>query len=156
MTTDRRRLPNKLLRRPVVGSIVIPYMVNESRDPIDFKQLDRSRVQLCVTMRRCGICGTPIKSNQRYAFLGPARELLCFADPWMHEDCARYTIKACPFASGRNRHYRSGDGDDDPLLSTYEGAWELVIARRGTCHIDNVAKAFHFQPVDIVERVALG
>lgn len=120
-------------------------MVDATRSPIDFKALDERHVDQCAQQRRCGVCGERIRPGKdRYAFLGPLRELQCFGDPWMHVECADYTAGACPFVSGKRRVWREGS---QPILEPFSGAWMLLIARSGKVHRD--AGAWHFQPVDL-------
>ena len=56
--------------RPVAGNLIVPYMVDASRTPIDFKAVDPDHVKRCATARRCGICGRKIRSGP-LAFIGP-------------------------------------------------------------------------------------
>lgn len=138
-------MTNALRKRPTVGGIVVPYMVDETRSPIDFKAVNGEHVRLCAEMRRCGICGAAMKGS-RFAFLGPADGRVCFGDPWMHEACARYTMAACPFASGKKREYRDPNEDEGEslLLSRTVGAWALHIAEGGHGWRDQW-KRWHFE-----------
>ena len=121
-------------------------MVDEKRTPIDFKALDQEHVNQCARERLCGVCGKAIrKGKDRYAFLGPLRDLQCFGDPWMHEECAEYTATACPFVSGKRRVWREGD---QPLTDVFKGAWMLLVARSGKTHMDDLAH-WHFEPVGV-------
>ncbi|MGH3263144.1 MAG: hypothetical protein ACRDNS_14235, partial [Trebonia sp.] len=76
-----------LARRPKAGALVIPYVVDASRTPIDFKALDAGHVDLCGEQDRCGICGGRLR-HAPVVFVGPDDGRTCFADPPMHAACA--------------------------------------------------------------------
>lgn len=132
----------------MAGPLIIPFMVDESIQPIDFKAVDRSHVDACAQQKLCGVCGQRIRPGKdRFCFLGPARELECFGDPWMHEDCAEYTAGHCPFVSGKRRIWRNGD---QPLTDAFKGSWMLLTSRGGKTHLE--LRHWHFQPVDVIRR----
>lgn len=112
MPNDGLHIPNKLRDRPRRGGLVVPYMVSmpeEPDAPVDFKMLDHEALKQCAAARRCGICGRKIKPKDTLAFIGPERgerDHNCFSDPWMHEVCALYAIRECPYVSGRNHTHR--------------------------------------------------
>lgn len=86
---------DRLARQPSVGRLTVPYMVDATRNPIDFKALDKEHIERCMKHRRCGICGGKIRGP--VAFVGPDDARDCFGDPWMHENCARSAMEQCPF-----------------------------------------------------------
>ncbi len=139
--------------RPTVGRLVVPYMVDATRTPIDFKIVDPDHVRQCAERGRCGICGSKIKRGP-IAFIGPAHDQhdqlrTCFADPWMHLDCARLALEQCPFLGGR-RDWR--EGGDDPLLAGYEpGAMVITLAHAWRSHLDPFGH-WHFEAVGLVAR----
>ena len=149
----RRSLPNKLSDRPLRGRIVVPFMVDESRDPIDFKALDEERLKQCAGQRRCGICGRKLKRGDTYAFIGPVRDLLCFDNPWMHEVCARYSARHCSFLGDGQRRYRDPADADDELLAPWLGELAIYLAPTGSVHRD--ALSWHFQPHGRVRQVRI-
>lgn len=137
-------------RRPTVGKLVVPYMVDATRTPIDFKALDSAHVDECATRGRCGICGSRIRRGP-IAFIGPDDGRRCFADPWMHPDCAALAIEQCPFLDGR-RDWR--EGGDEPLLTPYvPGTMVRVLAYNWRAHRDPLG-AWHFEALGDIERVA--
>lgn len=116
-------------------------MVDASRSPIDFKALDRAHVDACATRGRCGICGARIRRGP-IAFIGPDDGRTCFADPWMHPDCADLALEQCPFLAGR-RDWRQGA--EEPLLSGYRpGAMVRVLAYSWRSHRDPFGR-WHFE-----------
>jgi hypothetical protein len=109
------RAPMKLDDRPTVGRLTVPFMVDETRSPIVFKEVDRRRIAQCATEGRCGICGGKLRRGP-VAFIGPDDARSCFADPWMHPACAQLAMAQCPFLAGR-RGFREGA---DALTQRYE------------------------------------
>src|SRR4051794_21846243 len=135
-------IPEALRRRPMVGRMVVPYVVDATRSPIDFKALDQEHVAECANRSRCGVCGAKIKRGPA-AFAGPDDGRRCFADPWMHPVCAELAMEHCPFLAGR-RGWRSGGGD--PLLAPYSERMVLVFAHNWRAHRDKLG-AWHFEAV---------
>lgn len=136
--------------RPTVGRLTVPYMVDEQRDPIDFKVIDEDHVERCATQTRCGICGGKIKHSP-IAFIGPDDGRTCFADPWMHPVCADLAMQQCPFLAGR-RDWRSDEGRNDPLLTTYSAGMVPMLATNWRSHRDSFG-AWHFEAVGPLTRL---
>lgn len=144
-------LSNRLLRRPRIGALVVPFVVDEMIEPIDFKMLDPARVRRCAQERLCAVCGRSM-AGSRFAFIGPHDGRTCFADPWMHEPCARYTIQHCPFVSGR-QGFRDPLAEEHPeLTARYENSHALVVARGGGAHLDTLG-GWHFEVRPPVYRI---
>jgi len=87
--------------RPTVGKLTVPFVVDATRTPIDFRQLDPEHVKRCAKHRRCGICGSRIDHGKPVAFIGPDDGRACYADPWMHPECADLAAQQCVFIRGR-------------------------------------------------------
>lgn len=140
----------RLASRPRVGNLVVPYMVDESRKPIDFKELDPARVERCARHMRCGVCGGRIKHGRLIAFIGPDDGRTCFADPWMHPECADTAAEQCPFVAGR-RDWRDPSARTHQLLVPYAGGLVVFLAEGGHAHRDGL-RAWHFQAVGPLSR----
>ena len=144
--------------RPTVGRLVVPFMVDATRSPIDFKALDQAHVDLCATKGLCGICGARIRRSP-IAFIGPAdlvdRE--CWADPWMHPACAELALEQCPFLAGK-RDWRSLEGVPEPIadlaLTAYRpGQMAMALAVNWRSHRDALGN-WHFQAIGPVTLAA--
>lgn len=135
-----------LSRRPRAGALTIPYVVPEKTKPIDFKALDNDHIDRCATEGRCGICGAKIKRGPA-AFIGPddtiRRTEHCFADPWMHVECAQLAMQQCPFLAGR-KSWRDAEGREQPLIATYAHNMVLYTATNWQSHRDAFGH-WHFQ-----------
>ncbi len=123
---------------------MVPYMVDASRDPIDFKMLDKDRVTECATRTKCGVCGQRINRGP-IAFIGPNDGRRCFADPWMHPVCAEESMRRCPFLSGR-RDWSEVEARSNPLLAIYSSGMAVVLAHNWRAHRDQ-GGAWHFEAV---------
>lgn len=130
--------------RPTAGRLTIPFIVDATRDPIDFKELDLEHVRQCAVYHKCGICGGRIKSAP-YAFVGPDDGRRCFADAWMHLKCARVAMAQCPFLDAR-RGWRDTERGSDQLLAPYERNMQLFAAPGGRSHLDHL-RHWHFEAV---------
>lgn len=132
---------HKIVERPSVGRLVVPYMVDATRSPVDFKVLDPDHVEKCANDGRCGICGGRIRKGP-IAFIGPNDDRRCFADPWMHQDCAMLAMEQCPFLAGK-RDWREGG---NPFLHVYSEGMIPVLAYNWRAHRDELG-AWHFEAV---------
>ena len=130
-----------LASRPRVGQMVVPFVVDEARSPIDFKELDMARVTACAERGLCGVCGGRIRRGS-VAFLGPDDGRSCFADPWMHPDCAAVAAEQCPFVAGR-KGWRDGG---NPVVASYAERMVLRLAHNWRAHRDDHGR-WHFEAV---------
>lgn len=128
----------------MISPATVPFMVDATRTPLDFKVLDPIHVEECATRGRCGVCGRRIRRGP-IAFIGPDDGRQCFADPWMHPSCADLAMRQCPFLSGR-RDWHSAEGRNDPLLTTYSAGMAIVLAMNWRAHRDPLG-AWHFEAI---------
>jgi hypothetical protein len=109
------KVPHFLLHlRVSAAGLPIPFsaLIDEDGKP-DFRINDIAKVTKCMVYRLCGVCGLPLEEFIWFTG-GPLCEAShFFADPPMHEECARYALKACPFLSGKREEY-SERGTDLP------------------------------------------
>lgn len=129
--------------RPTVGSLTVPFVVDESRRPIDFRQLDPERVKRCAKHRRCGVCGSRIDHGKPLAFIGPDDGRSCYADPWMHVECAELAAQQCPFIRGRD--WRDGDPATRSLVAAYVRNMVVRVVQEARVHRE--LGAWHFEVV---------
>lgn len=139
----------KLAERPVVGRLVVPFMVDEAQQPIRFTELDHAHIAACAERGLCGICGGKIRRSP-IAFIGPDDDRRCFADPWMHPDCAEVAMAQCPFLAGR-RDWREPDARVDPLTARYSAGMVIVLATNWRSHRD-AFEHWHFEAIGPVRR----
>lgn len=142
---------SRLHDRPTVGDLTVPYMVEESNTPIDFKRVDDARIEDCARNGKCGVCGGKIRRGP-VAFIGPTDGRTCFADPWMHAECAEIAMRQCPFLSGR-RDWRDQSSRSEPLLAPYSAGQGIVLAHNWRAHRDP-GGAWHFEAVGAAPTAA--
>lgn len=138
----------KLADRPRLGKLVIPFVVNEKLDPIQFVTLDKEHVARCALEGLCGICGGKIRRGP-VAFIGPDDGRVCFADAWMHPECADAAMAQCPFLKGRD--WREPEARVDPLTTPYSAGMVLFLATNWRSHLDSIG-GWHFEAVGPLER----
>lgn len=129
--------------RPTVGKLTVPFVVDATRTPIDFRALDTEHVKRCAKHRRCGICGGRIDHGKPVAFIGPDDGRSCYADPWMHPACADLAAEQCPFIRGRDWRERPV-GHAKALLAGYE-TMVIRVADEARSHLHD--GVWHFEVV---------
>ncbi len=79
--------------------------------------IDGNKMKRCVLEKRCMICGQKL-ANKKWFIGGQASaQNRLFTDPAMHEECARYALRVCPFLSKSDMKYRT-TYDKDATLYT--------------------------------------
>jgi len=130
--------------RPTVGKLTVPYVVDDRLDPIDFKIMHMGHVRKCAEDSLCGICGK--RMSGYFAFIGPNDGRRCFADPWMHPECAQLAMVQCPFLSDRHG-WREHD-TTNPVVAEFDARYEhnmaLFLAPSGRSHRDQF-NHWHFE-----------
>ena len=100
--------------------------------------MDADRVQQCVRGKLCAICGRRL-GEFAYFIGGPrTRENHIFADPAMHERCAEFASRTCPFVSGNKHGYsdRPVGGKDvvtvrvDKMVASHRPATMYILKTR--------------------------
>jgi hypothetical protein len=97
------KMPQRLEKFPLDssrGDLPIFYTVRMDKHGTPFfTQVDYQRREECIVNRKCGICGEELGDD--IVCVGAADEktarVLSFAEAAMHEECAMYAIKACPY-----------------------------------------------------------
>lgn len=135
--------------RLTVGGLTVPYMVDETRSPIDFKVVSKPNVEDCARNGKCGVCGGKIRRGP-IAFIGPDDGRRCFGDPWMHPDCARLAMQQCPFLSRRKGWSDAADAQN-PLLTKFEQGMVIVLAQNWRAHYED--GGWHFMAFGPLTRL---
>jgi hypothetical protein len=68
--------------------------------------MDGRKQERCVREKLCMVCGT--KLDKKFWFIGGHKTAVnrLVIDPAMHEECARYSLKVCPFLANQDMKYR--------------------------------------------------
>jgi hypothetical protein len=115
-------IPAFLSHLPKWGEYPVPFVQMWLDGKPDFRIVDPNRIERCVKERLCAICGHKLCESV-YFIGGPAaKENHLFGDPGMHEKCAAFAARTCPFVSGRQDGYSSRPVDESkvrtqPLMS---------------------------------------
>ena len=102
---DRVEIPRFLSHLEVYGGFPVPFTQMWIDGKPDFRVMDSERVQQCAEEKLCAICGHRLGE---FAFFigGPlSKANHLFADPAMHERCADFASRTCPFVSGDRHEY---------------------------------------------------
>jgi hypothetical protein len=110
------RLPRDYRGYPIFYTVQ-PDQPPQDGDRIDFRVLNQAHHVTCALERRCAICNTRLGS-QLFFVGGPmCVQNRVFGDGPVHEECARYAMRVCPYLSIASKAYRMSETN----LSGYEG-----------------------------------
>jgi hypothetical protein len=93
----------------------VPYFVQWIDGKPDFRIIDPSKIRACKLASLCWVCGKPL--GDLFAFvIGPMCAInRTSAEPPSHIDCARWSVRACPFLTKPQMKRR-----EDELTEQYE------------------------------------
>src|ERR1700676_4577802 len=87
------------------GEYPVPFIVKWVEGKPDFRVVDMDKWDRCVKERLCSICGNRL-GEISYIVGGPVTgESYHFFDPPMHQGCAEFSSRVCPYVSGTNRKF---------------------------------------------------
>lgn len=101
-------IPARLVDRPRVGGLVVPWVVVALADgTFDLGNMQNTRVNTAFMRRLCQIDGQPL--GDRMVFFVPGDRLgdMVTSEPALHPECAAYSARVCPMVAGRMTRYRS-------------------------------------------------
>lgn len=100
-------LPVRLLGRPRVGGLVVPFISYEHAGAALFGSVDPRRHAEALLRRLCQICGQRL--DERICLVVRPMDVRAgiAPEPGLHPECLAYTAKACPMLSGTATHYRT-------------------------------------------------
>lgn len=155
---DRSSPPPRLAKRPQLQGYPVPYvtLVRPDGTP-DFKITDEAKRIRALRERRCALCGEPLE--YRIAFIGGESlvNLREFYDAGMHEDCARYAARACPFLALTDSQYASPQDVGPEVTITHHVADRKRPARMAlvvTRAYDVVRRSLSARESVLVARIA--
>lgn len=110
LRSDLPPLTNRIAKLPVDGrGYPVPYFVTWINGEPEFRMADMEKWKKCVRQSLCWVCGQPLGKFKAFT-IGP----MCVvnkttAEPPEHLDCARWSVKGCPFLSRPNMVRREDD-----------------------------------------------
>lgn len=99
-------IPGRLKLRPRDSrGFIIPYSVDDGTFQPDFRMTQPDRVRELLANQNCWLCGLP--RTHVMCFIGGPLSISnrLFSDGWMHDACAAYAIRVCPFLSRPTGQY---------------------------------------------------
>jgi hypothetical protein len=79
----------------------IPFIVYRDQNGVPhFTVDDVGKQSLTLSKKLCALCGKVLKLGQMWLISGPASSFAedgLFTTPPAHEECARYSVRVCPF-----------------------------------------------------------
>src|SRR5258707_8898643 len=98
-------IPDFLSHLPTYGEYPVPFIVKYVDGKPDFRVVDMEIWDRCVNEKLCEICGRKL-GEISFIVGGPVTgQNYLFFDPPMHEACARFAAKVCPYVSGKDRKF---------------------------------------------------
>jgi hypothetical protein len=131
-------IPSFLSHLPVYAGLPVPFTQLFVNGIPSFRAIDGEKVYECIRFIRCGICGLDLEEFA--CFLGGplSKDNHIFIDVWMHENCARFASRACPFVSGSKMEYSGRPVSDEmhvelAVAAIRPSAMYLMKARTADC-----------------------
>lgn len=112
--------PDFLSHLSMYGEYPVPFIVQYIDGKPDFRVVDPDKWDRCVNEKLCSICGRRL-GELCFIVGGPktaANHL--FFDPPMHQICAEFSAKVCPYVSGKNRQF-----SDRPVPATHSDMGDI-------------------------------
>ncbi|GIG02073.1 hypothetical protein [Catellatospora citrea] len=100
-------IPPRLLDRPTMGGLVVPYTTLQLPDGRwRFGAIDSDRQTKAFTENLCQTCGTDLDNRIVFAMRDMDLRELTSHEPGMHPECAAYSAAACPMLAGQMTHHQ--------------------------------------------------
>lgn len=94
-------IPQRIRSLPVQNGYPVPWFVAKIGDKYDFRISDSRKFAIAIKHRRCWICGEKLGSYLAFP-IGPMCAInRTISEPPSHTECAKWSIKACPFLAQR-------------------------------------------------------
>jgi len=102
-------MPIRIQRLPVQKSFPVPWFVDQVNGEYDFRIMDGRKLPIAVKEKRCWICGDRLGKFLSFT-IGPMCVInRMISEPPSHTECAKWSIKACPFLNQSEVHRRDTD-----------------------------------------------
>ena len=126
----------------------IPYFVPIINGKPDFRFQDAHKKETCRKYLKCNICGKKLKDREFWFITGPLGLMNSVAsDEPSHEDCARFSLRACPHLVYRKAERRTGEFEGHPSQLSHKPERIFLVRADKIYHVDPVIT--RFRAVDI-------
>lgn len=97
-------MPEAIRKLPRERGFPKPFFASD-----DLRLLDREKVRRCHMQNLCFVCGEPLSGM--VCFIGGEKTVAgkVFIDGPMHQTCAEFSMKYCPFLNGTSKKYRDSN-----------------------------------------------
>ena len=112
---DFGELPPRIARLPVFEGWPVPWFVDQTIDPPDFRVVDRRKFFQAIKERRCWVCGEPLGVWLAFPIGSMCAISRTISEPPSHRECAEWSIKWCPFISNPDMVRRTDDVPADAI-----------------------------------------
>ena len=122
-----------LRKLKVFAGLPVPATAKWENGKPDFRTTDHFELLRCVKFKLCAVCGNKLGLTC-YWVGGPlCQQNHYFTDPGMHEECARESMRLCPFLNGKRQEYRG----DLPAMSAMDASQrpERMFLMRGLTEV---------------------
>jgi len=109
---DVTTIPDFLSHLKTYGGYPVPFVQMYFDGKPDFRVIDPERAEQCLKEKLCAICGKRLGEFCYFIGSSLCKENHLFPDAPMHEQCADFASKACPFVSGRKDEYSTRSLDE--------------------------------------------
>lgn len=95
---DTIPIPDRLKKFPLYQGMLVHFTVWVGDDGVpDFKVVQENNRRLCMVESLCALCGQTLLSPMVFIGGAGSMESRVFVDGPMHEECASYAVKVCPY-----------------------------------------------------------
>ncbi|RLU82033.1 hypothetical protein CTZ27_31245 [Streptomyces griseocarneus] len=102
--------------RPRLGGLVVPYVSFEHNGTVALGGIDPHKQAIAFEKRLCQVCERPL-GERLFVVVRPQDVGAGYApEPGLHQQCLRYSEKACPMLNGTAETQREGGMSSHPSL----------------------------------------
>jgi hypothetical protein len=96
---DFGELPPRIARLPVYEGWPVPWFVDQTVTPPDFRVVDRRKFAQAIKEKRCWVCGETLGHFLAFPLGTMCSISRTISEPPSHRECAQWSIQHCPFLS---------------------------------------------------------
>ena len=128
----------------------IPYSIAWKDGVPQFQYVDPDKLRSILKIGLCGICGNVLRSGIKAWIAGVSvlTRRLWYGDPPMHQECAEYSLKVCPYLS----HERVREETEEGTLPDTSGARYLILGKGIKVH----QNGYMSKPANILSTIKVG
>ena len=110
-------IPAFLSHLKTYGDYPVPFVQMYIDGKPDFRVIDPDKVEQCIKEKLCAICGKRLGEFCYFIGGGGCKEGYRFLDAYMHEQCADFASRTCPFLTGQKQEYSTRPLDAEKTVT---------------------------------------